>query len=153
MADTYPTEATLDSTQITVEVDWLDREVILVPDEVALRIEAERKNGWQEFLGFAWGQSRPFPPGTWMHQVLTTLMAAYAASPISEKLTGRDRESAVGHRALAQVGWELRLRIAGASDWNPETRGWRDFPRTRDMHPLGWAGTDDTDGGAYQICG
>jgi colicin import membrane protein len=73
--------------QLGFAVDWLDREVILVPDAVARRMELERKDGWQEAAGFGWGQSRPFPAGTWMHQVITALLDAYAAQPIPAELT------------------------------------------------------------------
>jgi hypothetical protein len=137
--------------QITFAVDWMDREVALVPDPVARRMELERKHGWVECAGFAYGNSRPFPPGTWMHQVFTTLITVYAASPVPELADARDREQAEADRWWANHR-ELRLTVVGESDFDPQTRRWRDFPASTALHPFGWAHQDPPTG-AYVISG
>ncbi len=139
--------------QITFAVDWLGREVALVPDAVALRMEAERKTGWIECAGFAYGNSRPFPPGTWMHQVITALLTAYAASPIPGQLTGRDREQATADRMWASRWSELRVTVVGESDYDPATRRWRNFPASAALHPFGWASKDPNEPDAYRLAG
>lgn len=137
--------------QITFAVDWLDREVALVPDPVARRMELERQDGWNECYGFACGNSRPFPPGTWMHQVFTALITAYAASPIPGTADGRDREQAEAARFWATRS-ELRVAVVGVSDFDPQTRRWRNFPASADLHPFGWASRDPATG-AYTLAG
>lgn len=138
--------------QVTVSYDWLGREVLLVPDPVARRMECERKDGWQEAAGFGWGQSRPFPAGTWMYQVITVLLDVFAASPIPDAFDGRDREYAELERVFAGRHRDLRPCVVGVSDFDPDTRHWRNYPANADLHPFGSAskvhGTD-----AFRLAG
>ncbi len=150
---TGPATNNLTPEQITLAVDWLNREVILIPDPVAKRMELERKRGWEECRGFAYGQSRPFPAGTWMHQVITTLAAVYADSPIPVTLTGRDREHGAADRRFAARWGELRATVVGASDFDPDTRRWRNFPASADLHVFGWASKDPNEADAYRLAG
>jgi hypothetical protein len=153
MHPTGPAMNDLTPQQITFAVDWLGREVILVPDPIAKRMELERRNGWQECRGFAWGQSRPFPPDTWMHQVITTLVAAYAAAPIPDTHAGRDRQDAEADRHWADRWGELRATVVGEGDFDPDTRHWRNFPASADLHVFGWASKDPNVNHAYRLAG
>jgi hypothetical protein len=153
MTNTIPTMPALTAAQITVTADRFQREVLVIPDEIARHMEAERKDGWHEAAGWAWGDSRYFPAGSWMYQTIITLMDAYAASAIPAHITGeRDLAWAKVHRGTAARHYELRPMIVGTSDWNPDTRGWHDYRAHEDLHVFGCA-TKDQYSDAYKLCG
>lgn len=150
---TGPGMKRLTAEQVTVTYDWLGRETLLVPDPVAGRMECERRDGWQEERGFNWGRSQLFPAGTWMHQVIATLIGVYAASEIPPAFAGRDREYAERDRLFATRWDDLRASIVGVSDFDPDTRQWRNYRANADLHVGGFAhkARDTTD--AYVITG
>ncbi|SDT74221.1 hypothetical protein [Actinoplanes derwentensis] len=137
MQDTHPVPTlTPDRILITTKADG--REVVIVPDEIARRMEHERKDAWREFPGRAGGESRPFPTGTWMYDTFSTLITAYGDSPIPEGLNLRNWSWAMADRWWAVAHYpELRVPVVGEGDWNPDTRTWRDFNANVDLHPIG----------------
>jgi len=137
---------------IHLAVDWFGRDVIVVPDEIARRMEREREDGWHEFIGHAAGESRLFPAGTWMYEAITTLMDAYAASPIPDGLNDPDTNRAAGDRNVAGKRWHLWPSIVGESDWDDTTQAWRDYPNNTDLHVFGSASIHHSED-AYQITG
>lgn len=143
MHNTAPTPPTLTAEQIRFAVDWAHRDVILVPDEIARRMNREIKDGWHEYPGWAYGVSRSLPAATWMYEVTTTLMAAFSASPVPDGLPDPDRKRAADLRFVAEKRWHLWPSVVGASDWDSETRSWRDYAAHHDLHVFGSAATDD----------
>jgi hypothetical protein len=77
----------LTAEDITVTVDNMGREIIVIPDAIAAEIAHEVRRGWREFRGLADGESRQFAPGTWMHRTTELIMTTYAASTPAEALT------------------------------------------------------------------
>jgi len=142
----------LTADDITVTRDWADRDVIVVPDAVAVEMNRQVNDGWFEYVGDAWGESRPFRVGTWMFQAVHTLMAAFAASAIPDDVTGKDRERAVGERLAAGARWHLWPSIVGASDWDPDARTWRDRVANRHLHIKGTPSACPQDN-AFQFAG
>lgn len=152
MPDTTQVLPHLTGDHIAIACDWADRDVIVVPDEVAREMNRQINDGWREFVGDSWGESRPFRVGTWMYLVVNTLMAAFAASEVPDALTGKDRNRAVGERLAAADRWHLWPRIVGASDWNPQTRTWRDYNVNPALHVKGTPSACRGDN-AYQFAG
>lgn len=133
---------TLAPTDVEVTYDNMGREVIVIPDEIALAMNAEIRHGWREIPDVADGYSRPFSPDHWMFKVTSMIMATYAASPVPElceQFDERDRESAVGRRHVAAhpAGPQMIVFIVGRGDWNADARWWRDYPANKDLHVQG----------------
>ncbi|MEU7905287.1 hypothetical protein [Actinoplanes sp. NPDC049118] len=152
MPDTMQVLPYLTADQIRIVLDWAYRDVILVPDEVAREINRQVNDGWREYVSDAWGESRPFRVGTWMFQVVHTLMAAFAASDVHDSLTGKDRTRAVGERLAAAERWHLWPRIVSVSDWGHEARTWRDRSASHDLHVRGTPSACVNDN-AFQFAG
>lgn len=112
----------LNPEDILVTADNADRLVVVLPDEVAAWLAAERNDGYKDFLG-AGGESRIFPAGSPVNNALSRILAAVAERATEE----RDRmEAACYHVTYAM--------IVGHSDWNPDTRWWVDYRNHRHLH-------------------
>jgi hypothetical protein len=77
----------LTAEDITITVDNMGREVIVIPDAVAAELGHEVRRGWREFRGEANGESRRFAPGTWAYRTTDLIMTVFAESTVSETLT------------------------------------------------------------------
>lgn len=73
---------------ITITVDSLGREIVVIPDAIAAELAYEVRRGWREWNREEQaGESRPFAPGTWAHRTTDLILTTYATSEISETLT------------------------------------------------------------------
>jgi hypothetical protein len=129
-------------------VDTMGRDIIVIPDVVAVRIYAETKKGWREFRGHADGESRKFGKGTWMYDATSLIMIEYAANPPSrDEYDHRDPDDARGdversaryRKGTLQHGHMAGCAfIVGESGWNFDAHWWRDHGTTRHLHPNGF---------------
>ncbi|MGK5677641.1 hypothetical protein [Actinoplanes sp. URMC 104] len=143
----------LTTANVRTVASWTGVEYLLVPDRIAARMEAERLNGWREFIGYGWGESRIFMQGTWMYAAIEVLMAVYAATPVSEHLVGsNDRRAALFRRELAANGEELRVPVVGFGDWDDSARDWRDRSGNAHLHVFGNAHRH-FEGAAFRLAG
>lgn len=109
---------------VTVTVDQIGREVLVLPDAVVARLRAEIRDGWREIPDVNDGYSRPFPPGSWVHRTTMTLLAAYTASLIPVELAGRRRGQAQRDRQAAAEYGCLSWSIVARSGWDAARRWW-----------------------------
>lgn len=130
------TSAPLTAADIDIVVLHGAREVLLVPDDVARRMEAERRDGWTE-RGIDGGESRWFERGTWMYTTISTLMRVYGDSTVSDDVDPADAYLTIRDRQLARTRCELWPSIVGRSDWDTERTGWRDYDSNTDLHVFG----------------
>jgi hypothetical protein len=103
---------------ITVTVDKLGRDIAVIPDTDAARLAAAIKNGWTEIPELADGYSRPFPPGTWVHEVTIDILTMITLCGSTPRV-----------RSEATRGMFYGF-IVGQSGWNPAEAWWADFPAT-----------------------
>lgn len=147
----------LAATDVTITVDDMGREIIVLPDPVAAELAYEVRRGWRE-LPDDYGESRQFAPGTWAYTTIALILATYAASPVSETLTlwpepddtgrlmpplthaeraRRHRERASGPYADAAGS----LFIIGRTGWDFRARWWALDVRSlghKALHPYGY---------------
>lgn len=131
-------ELRLTSADITVTVDCIGREVIVIPDAVAEWMRAQVQHGWREIPDVAHGHSRPFAPGTHMHACTMAIMEAYGASSIPAGLDARDQDRAIAQRAWAACGFQMIVAVVGRSGWDDDAAWWRDYDTTRHLHIPGY---------------
>jgi hypothetical protein len=158
---------------ITIAVDNMGREVVVVPDAVAAELSYEVRRGWLEDRDGIYGESRRFAPGTWAYTTTVLILATYAASPISETITRwpepdhggklftpltheqqavRHRERAAGPRGEAAGS----LFIIGRTGWDFRARWWALDVRSlahRALRPYGYPHLHDQLGGYAQFTG
>ncbi len=126
-----PAETGLTVEQVRVHLDHMGREVITVPDEVAVRLRQKIDAGWTEIPGVADGYSRPFALDSWVGRVTDTILAAYAASPVPDGIDDKPRnrgwsdvEAAQRSRERAGKYHYMGVFIVGESAWDEAGRWW-----------------------------
>ena len=135
MSTATTTAPVLTAADVTVTVDQLGRDTIVIPDAVAAELRKQVNQGWREIPDMADGYSRPFAPGSWTYETTTLIIDAYAASEPPAELSEEDAETARRNRRWAS-GDHARLSavfIIGRSGWDPATRWWAQDVRS-DAH-------------------
>jgi len=123
--------ATLTVGDVRAYADRLGREVVTVPDVIALRLAEQIRGGWVEFRGLATGQSERFLPGSWVYCATGLLLAGYASSPVPVELTGDARRIA----DLGRAGSTLPAMVVGESAYDPGSGWWNNW--SHDLHVPG----------------
>ncbi|MGW1275565.1 hypothetical protein ACWD4V_01220 [Streptomyces tsukubensis] len=113
-----------DPAQIAVALDWVDRPVVVLPDEVAARLSASSRTGVKNY---GWGhfESVRFGADSYeAHAVRAMFRAVLTAHPDDPGLRQYERFG-VGH---------IYGFIVGASGWDTGARTWRDYGTKRHLH-------------------
>lgn len=114
-------------------VDRFDREVLLVPDPVALYMRAQILDGWTEHA-HGGGHSRPFTAPTDMYALAAALAAFFAGSDVPAGLPVAHHSEARHDRQRVADGGTCYAQVVGVSDWDAAGR---DFRGHIDLHVPG----------------
>lgn len=132
MAETATRRPQLAAEDVRVVADRMGREVIVIPDEVAIGLREQIKDGWKEIPDVGHGYSRPFPADSWVAQSTWTIMQAYADSAVPDGISTQarrpgmlsDADGARREREFARTGSQMVVSIVGESGWDDATRWW-----------------------------
>lgn len=112
---------TLGCADVRVYADRCGREVVTIPDQLAVPLRQAVLDGWRP-MGHGRGQSRLMARGSWAYQVTDMLLIAYAGTPVPAGLTSSweaevQRDGLVGAQRLAAA-------VVGESGYNPLAGWW-----------------------------
>lgn len=106
---------------VRVYADRCGREVVTIPDHVAVPLRAAVLDGWRS-MGHGRGQSRLMARGSWAFGITDMLLIAYAGTLVPEGLVSSweaetQRDGMVGAQRLSAA-------VVGDSGYNPLARWW-----------------------------
>lgn len=136
-----------------VEVTWdkLNRDTIVIPDQVAYALRTAINHDWREMGDIGWGVSADFDEHSWVYRTTATILAAYAASPVPPGLSPWDHDAAHGARVAAEYGQHMYAAIVGESGWDPRTRWWVNY--RANVHRFHVPGSPHRRGAVYRYEG
>ncbi|GAA5070514.1 hypothetical protein [Streptomyces similanensis] len=130
------TTPTLTAADVTVTTDHMGRLYAVIPDHVARPLAVASHAGIDpQARGYFSQESTAHPAGSWVAATVRTIFAALLASPVS---AADVRERGLG-QYLTWDGGTFYGFIVGESGWNADTRWWRNYETTGDLHVRGCA--------------